>query len=420
VQRLRVLEAAEGRDCSTVLIQANKPASAAAATNPAESDGANSPTSFVSSLKDHLILAVNPFSYYRLLKYLASPRYVEIRSRVRQFVGARSGPLMNNFDQKNFISIMQKYPASQTMLVVKTMLYNIGGVGERRHCLINLLGYVKYSWDLESIKDFLDYMHLPVNALLELGKNKLELTLQRFFLKKNRIGDLHFSEFYDSVPSPYPGENEFDPSLIFLLPEDKDETGGQGVVPSQPLPSSNGDAANVVAADVEVEPNLEASREPPPVPGPAEIGEAEVEVEPNLEASRDLSPVPQFDNSTPPLAKSVSARKDRSGRLSRSRESSNNSSTESESSSSSDSSTDSIESRRSETPERKRSKGGESRHRPPAAAATRDRSRDRQRSPREDRRDAPSRERGRDSRVRRDSRDRKGRRDRPSDYRVKK
>jgi hypothetical protein len=88
-----------------------------------------------------------------------------------------------------------------------------------------------------------------------LGKNKFKITLQRFFLKKNRIGDLHFSDYYDSVPSPYPGfeiENLFDPGLIFSVPEDEDvdETGGQGVVPSQPLQSTNGDAAKVGAAEV--------------------------------------------------------------------------------------------------------------------------------------------------------------------------
>jgi hypothetical protein len=61
------------------------------------------------------------------------------------------------------------------MLVVKTMLYNIGGVGERHHCLINLLGCVKYFWNLESLADFSDYMHLQVNALLALGKILMNL-----------------------------------------------------------------------------------------------------------------------------------------------------------------------------------------------------------------------------------------------------
>jgi hypothetical protein len=99
-----------------------------------------------------------------------SPKYIEIRSRVHQFVVAKSGPLMKNFDQKILVTMLQKYPASQMMLVVKTMLYNIGGVGDRHHCLINLLGFVKYSWNLESVADFMDYMHLQVNALLALGK----------------------------------------------------------------------------------------------------------------------------------------------------------------------------------------------------------------------------------------------------------
>ncbi len=84
--------------------------------------------------------------------------------------------------------------------------------------------------------DFTDNMHLPVNILLALGKNPYELTLQRFLLKKNRVADLHFSNYYDFVPSTYPGfeiEHLVDPGLIFSVPEDedKDENGGQGVVP---------------------------------------------------------------------------------------------------------------------------------------------------------------------------------------------
>jgi hypothetical protein len=159
------------------------------------------------------------------------------------------------------------------MLVVKTMLYNIGGVGERHHCLINLLGFVKYSWNLESIVDFTDYMHLLVNILLTLGKNPYDLMLQRFLLKKNRVAGLHFSEYYDFVPSPYPGfeiEHLVDPGLIFSVPKDEDEdkTGGQGVVLPQPLPSTNGDAAKVGAAQVKVAagvlvPNLDSSRDTP-------------------------------------------------------------------------------------------------------------------------------------------------------------
>jgi hypothetical protein len=171
VQWFRVLEAAEGRNHSLVLIQIVKRLSLSSPTNPA--DGVNSQPLSVSSLTDHMILAVHPFGYHRLLKYFVSPKYIEIRSRVHQFVVAKSGPLMKNFDQKNFVTIFQKYPASQMMLVVKTMPYNIGGVGERHHCLINLLEFVKYSWNLESVADFTDYMHLPVNALLALWKKSL-------------------------------------------------------------------------------------------------------------------------------------------------------------------------------------------------------------------------------------------------------
>jgi hypothetical protein len=174
LKRFRALEEAEGRNHSAVVIQVvNR-------LNPADV-GANRQPTFVSSVADHTVLPVHPFGYRNLLAYLVSPKYIDIRSRIHQYMVRRSGPLSQNFDQRNFVTVLLEYPASQSRLVVKTILYKIGGLENPRLMLINLMGYCKNSWNLESISGLTDYMHLPITGLLAMASNPAELSLARFF-----------------------------------------------------------------------------------------------------------------------------------------------------------------------------------------------------------------------------------------------
>ena len=221
MRRFTDMENAEGRNDSAVLIQMVEKIALPSSCHKSNFDfgKTNIQPSFVSSLSVNMILAVSPVSYNYLLEYLASPKYVDIRSRIQQFVCQQGGPLAKNFDQKNFVNIITHYPASDMTLAVKTVLYNYGGKGERKHRLVNLLGYFKSSWDRDSIPPGTDFMHLPVNSLLQMQKNTYEMSLERFFLvRTNRDAGKFDEDMYDSLFSPYPGlplEGYIDAGLLF-------------------------------------------------------------------------------------------------------------------------------------------------------------------------------------------------------------
>ena len=221
MRRFTDMENAEGRYDSAVLIQMVEKIALPSSCHKSNFDfgKTNIQPSFVSSLSVNMILAVSPVSYNYLLEYLASPKYVDIRSRIQQFVCQQGGPLAKNFDQKNFVNIITHYPASDMTLAVKTVLYNYGGKGERKHRLVNLLGYFKSSWDRDSIPPGTDFMHLPVNSLLQMQKNTYEMSLERFFLvRTNRDAGKFDEDMYDSLFSPYPGlplEGYIDAGLLF-------------------------------------------------------------------------------------------------------------------------------------------------------------------------------------------------------------